>query len=215
MWSRVRKYLLLVLLMLFIIPTAAMAAGADEISPDHWAYKTMQNLISKGYLSSYQGGVLGSGKPVTRMEFALAVDKLLKEIEGGKVQALREDLDGVRKLINEFRNEMVDAQDKMKALDEKIANLEKQRVVLNEDFARMTAGMRALQKELDGLKIELAKTKTELAAANSEVSVLKKDLSDANDSIKASKEMEQRLQKSQRRTNVFLGLAFILALVKK
>ena len=209
-----RKYLLLLLLVLFVIPTAAMAAGPDEIGPDHWAYKTMKTLIGKGYLSSYEDGTLGSGKPVTRMDFALAVDKMLKEIEGGKVQALREDLDGVRKLINEFRNEMVDAQGKVKSLDEKIANLEKQRVVLNEDFSRMTVGMRGLQKELDGTKVELAKTKTDLASANMEVSALKKDLSSANDSIKASKEMEKRLQKSQRRTNIFLGLAFIVALVK-
>lgn len=200
-------------MLLLLMPTALPAAETGDIGPDHWAYKTMKGLIGKGYLSSYGDGTLGAGKAVTRLDFAVAVDKLLKEIEGGKVQALREDLSSVRKLINEFRNEMVDSQSKLKDLDDKISYLDKQRVVLHEDFARMTVGMRASQKEMADLKEELDRTKVNLAAANTDLATLRKDLNAANDSINASKEMEARLQKSQRRTNIFLGLALVLALI--
>src|SRR5258707_1018672 len=63
------------------------AAGAQQapdmfkdMDPNHWAYQATENLRSKGILIGYPDGYFRGKRTLTRYEFAVAIDRLLKNL---------------------------------------------------------------------------------------------------------------------------------------
>ena len=67
--------------MLFALVGTAMAQTTD-VPKDHWAYNAVQELVSKGYVTSYPDGTFMGNRTLTRYEFATVVKRILDNIDG-------------------------------------------------------------------------------------------------------------------------------------
>src|ERR1041385_2539173 len=56
-----------------------------DLDPNHWAYQATENLRQKGILIGYPGGYFRGKRTLTRYEFAVALDRLLKNLPPGQV----------------------------------------------------------------------------------------------------------------------------------
>lgn len=115
-------------------PASAQEMFAD-VPVDHWAYQAVNNLQERGIVIGYPDGTFGGKRAMTRYEFAVATDRLMEwvrrtimenldtdvPVPGGGVSEARvrelidervrnlptrEDLETVRRLVEEFRGEL-------------------------------------------------------------------------------------------------------------
>ena len=112
----------------------AQAAPFLDTPTNHWAYEAVQNLAAKKIIIGYPDGTYGGRRPMTRYEFAVAIDRLLRTLADMNsptpppgtppANALTQDeLNQVQALIDKFRPELdtiqtnlKDAQDNIDAL---------------------------------------------------------------------------------------------------
>ncbi len=112
----------------------AQAAPFLDTPTNHWAYEAVQNLAAKHIIIGYPDGTYGGKRPMTRYEFAVAIDRLLRTLNDMNsatpppgtppANALTQDeLNQVQALIDKFRPELdtiqanlKDAQDNIDAL---------------------------------------------------------------------------------------------------
>jgi len=111
-------------------PASAAEMFAD-VPTDHWAYQAVNNLQERGIVIGYPDGTFGGKRAMTRYEFAVATDRLMEWVRRSiqensnppaagltedqvrqmiedRVKNLptREDLETVRRLTEEFRDEL-------------------------------------------------------------------------------------------------------------
>lgn len=152
-------YVLAVLMVLTAVPVFAQGAFND-VPPDHWAYDAVNMLQKDGYIIGYPDGTFQGKRSITRYEFAVAIARIITNlpkptippetnlsdyVKRGELSdfvkrselpdftkfANRADLDAIRKLVDEFRDELtamgcdVDALKRdVAALDARVAALE-------------------------------------------------------------------------------------------
>jgi len=81
----------------------------QDLPKDHWAFKDVEYLVSKGYLDGYPDGNFKGRKVVTRYDLALIFARILRKIEekakGGQ-EASDSELASVSRLTREFKDEL-------------------------------------------------------------------------------------------------------------
>lgn len=115
---------------------ASAAEMFADVPTDHWAYQAVNNLQERGIVIGYPDGTFGGKRAMTRYEFAVAVDRLVdwvnksiaaippaptppaetpgvtedrvRELIDERVKDLptKEDLETVRRLVDEFKDEL-------------------------------------------------------------------------------------------------------------
>ncbi|MBQ7525632.1 MAG: S-layer homology domain-containing protein [Abditibacteriota bacterium] len=129
---------------LVAIACAAFAQGAFvDVPTDHWAYDAVNQLQRVGIIVGYPDGTFGGKRAMTRYEFAVAIARLLPLLNGDTVinndvdlsgyakksdipafsGASKGDLDALRKLVNEFGDELASLGVDVDALKRDVANL--------------------------------------------------------------------------------------------
>ncbi|MBO7394339.1 MAG: porin [Abditibacteriota bacterium] len=129
---------------LIAIACAAFAQGAFvDVPTDHWAYDAVNQLQRVGIIVGYPDGTFGGKRAMTRYEFAVAIARLLPLLNGDTVisndvdlsgyakksdipsfnGASKGDLDALRKLVNEFGDELASLGVDVDALKRDVANL--------------------------------------------------------------------------------------------
>ena len=129
---------------LIAIACAAFAQGAFvDVPTDHWAYDAVNQLQRVGIIVGYPDGTFGGKRAMTRYEFAVAIARLLPLLNGDTVinndvdlsgyakksdipafsGASKSDLDALRKLVNEFGDELASLGVDVDALKRDVANL--------------------------------------------------------------------------------------------
>ena len=73
----------------------------------HWAYDAVTELIQKGYVSTFDDGTFRGDQPVDRFAFAAAVHQILRQVETGLGRVDEADVELLRQLATEFRDELV------------------------------------------------------------------------------------------------------------
>ena len=64
-----------------LAPSAsAQAAPFLDTPTNHWAYEAVQDLAKKGIVIGYPDGTYGGKRPMTRYEFAVALDRALRTV---------------------------------------------------------------------------------------------------------------------------------------
>ena len=58
----------------------AQAAPFLDTPTNHWAYEAVQDLAKKGIVIGYPDGTYGGKRPMTRYEFAVALDRALSTV---------------------------------------------------------------------------------------------------------------------------------------
>ncbi|HEY3413392.1 MAG TPA: S-layer homology domain-containing protein [Armatimonadota bacterium] len=68
-------------LLVAAIATAHAQAPFADVPKDHWAYEAVSTLSQRGYMLGYPSGSFDGKKAMTRYEFAVAIARLLPQLE--------------------------------------------------------------------------------------------------------------------------------------
>ncbi|MCQ4763305.1 S-layer homology domain-containing protein [Cloacibacillus evryensis] len=121
------KKFMAVLAMVAVVAFAAPALAATnpfmDVPQGHWAYDAVGLLASRGIVSGYPDGAFKGAQPATRYEMASVVARALVAIDADK--ASKQDLELLKKLVMEFKDELDALGVKVDKLDKRVAVLEK------------------------------------------------------------------------------------------
>jgi len=204
-----------VILGLCFLLIAGPAFGQSRPYSDvpEWAYQAVKKLVDNGYLELYEDGTFQGNNPVDRYTLALVVAKILTNFGEGPVRGGQEDVALLRKLSNEFQNELVLLTLKNKELEARLVQIEQGKLILAEDQTKNTTGLQMLSEEAKALRAEIVSLRSQVAELLKEKNRLEAQLftleknqekqKDALDSLKAELAQEKK-------TNRFLLLFAVL-----
>ena len=115
----------------------AQAAPFLDTPTNHWAYEAVQDLAKKGIVIGYPDGTFGGKRPMTRYEFAVALDRALRTVadmvaaqQPGAPPApagtpaagtvTQDDLNRLQALVDKFRPELDTIQADLKTAQDNI-----------------------------------------------------------------------------------------------
>ncbi len=118
-------------------PAQAQAAPFLDTPTNHWAYEAVQDLAKKGIIIGYPDGTFGGKRPMTRYEFAIALDRALRTVadlvaaqQPGAPPApagtppvgtvTQDDLNRIQALVDRFRPELDTIQTNLKTAQDNI-----------------------------------------------------------------------------------------------
>ncbi|HEY3414816.1 MAG TPA: porin [Armatimonadota bacterium] len=117
-----RKYATIAALTLGAALFRPALAQTSDVAPDHWAYKAVQDLASKGLVLGYPDGKFLGPRTLTRYEMAAIVKRVVDRLENKPEpttpavtpttpappppSASPEDLAEVRRLVEEYKTEL-------------------------------------------------------------------------------------------------------------
>lgn len=98
----------------------------SDVRPTDWAYEALSRLIENyGCIAGYPDGTFRGNRAMTRYEFAAGLnaclDALSERLGGGVSQ---EDLDALRRLVDEFRSELATLRGRVDNLEARVTELE-------------------------------------------------------------------------------------------
>jgi hypothetical protein len=109
-------------LVAFAVPAFAANPFVD-VPMNHWAYDALSQLAAKGIIQGYPDGSFKGNQPMTRYEMATAVARALAVLDMDR--ASKEDVEMLKRLVVEFKDELDALGVKVDELDERVAVLEK------------------------------------------------------------------------------------------
>jgi len=112
----------IIALVAFAAPALAAANPFMDVPAGHWAYDAVAQLASRGIASGYQDGSYKGAQPTTRYEMASMVARMLAAIDMEK--AAQRDVDLLKRLVLEFKDELDALGVKVSDLDKRVALLE-------------------------------------------------------------------------------------------
>ena len=110
---------------------SAQAAPFLDTPTNHWAYEAVQDLAKKGIVIGYPDGTYGGKRPMTRYEFAVALDRALRTVSD-MISAnppagtppvstvTQDDINRLQALIGKFRPELDTIQTNLTAAQDNI-----------------------------------------------------------------------------------------------
>lgn len=173
-----KKVISITVLLILIFTGGALAQQFDDVPRDHWAYDSVQTLSERGYLSLYSGEDFNGEKALTRYEMAEIIANLLENTVGAaSPQNLsEEDVDVIRELSLEFRDELVTVAQRQKDFEERLKNLENTNQIQNEDIANINvkiAEMNEDVKKVSNLEASVNEIDSQIKSLEEELSRLK------------------------------------------
>ena len=148
---------LIVLLLLSLVSLPLNAVEITDVSEDHWAYDSVRLMVDRGYISLYEGGTFEGTNRISRFELAEILANLLEDLEEGVVDMQEEDIDILRELSIEFRDELVEVAADMELFQDRIAELEEESLVQGEEIAEIYEGMSTVEQEVTDMIDEIAR----------------------------------------------------------
>lgn len=139
----------LVSLVVCLIPCRSEGAEIKDVPKEHWAYQSVKSLVDKGYLGLYGDGTFQGTKAVDRYTLAVVIARILNEIDSGRIGATPEDVELLRKLSGEFREELVLIASELEMFKKTLDEHDKARQVTKEDIAKLTFTQREMKAEVD------------------------------------------------------------------
>ena len=109
-------------LVAFAAPVFAATNPFMDVPMNHWAYDAIGQLAAHGILSGYPDGTYKGKQPTTRYEMASALARALAVVDMTK--ASKQDVEMLKKLVMEFKDELDALGVKVDALDKRVAVLE-------------------------------------------------------------------------------------------
>jgi polyhydroxyalkanoate synthesis regulator phasin len=154
-------------------PALAQGPFAD-VPTDHWAYDAVNELAKQGIVNGYPDSTFGGKRALTRYEFAMAIQRMLQEVQrridakGGTAQPAPTDLSNYYTKTE---------------IDEKLRN-----VPTREEVDR-------LRSDVDQLRRLATEFQDTLAALGTDVDQLKRDLAALRDRLTALENEVHRMPK--------------------
>ena len=117
----------LVILTIAVMAMATIAQAATnpfmDVPANHWAYDAVAQLASRGIISGFPDGAFKGAQPATRYEMASALARAVARIDMEK--ASKQDVELLKKLIVEFKDELDALGVKVDKIDARLAVMEK------------------------------------------------------------------------------------------
>ena len=137
-----------------------------DITSEHWAYKSIENLTKKGILD-ISSNVFNGEKAINRFDMAYFLSKTLDRVENDKAD--RADLIVIEHIVYEFSEELskfgFDSQTYLKKVDTFEAKLEENRVSNEENKKNLLK----LETKLDSLEKDISR-KNQFITSDSSIS---------------------------------------------
>ncbi|MBD2578845.1 iron uptake porin [Oscillatoria sp. FACHB-1406] len=99
-----------------------------DVSPTDWAYTALSDLVKRyDCLVGYPDGSFRGNRPLSRYEFAAGLNACLNQIErliGGNGGVSQEDLESLRKLTQDFQEELAVLKGRVDGLEARVTELE-------------------------------------------------------------------------------------------
>jgi hypothetical protein len=102
----------------------------SDVRPTDWAYEALRSLVERyGCIAGYPDGTFRGNRAMTRYEFAAGVNSCLQQIErliagSGSGNASKQDLETLRRLVDEFQPELAALGSRVDKLEGRTAFLE-------------------------------------------------------------------------------------------
>jgi uncharacterized coiled-coil protein SlyX len=175
-----KKVISLTVLLILIFSVGAFAQQFDDVPRDHWAYDSVQTLAQRGYLSLYSGEDFNGEEPLTRYEMAEIIANVLENTVGGtsSQNLSEEDVDVIRELSLEFRDELVTVAQRQKDFEERLNNLEDTNQIQNEDIANLNVEIAEMNEDVQKvstLEESVNQIDSQIAALEDELAALKEE----------------------------------------
>ncbi|MFN2362959.1 MAG: S-layer homology domain-containing protein [Halarsenatibacteraceae bacterium] len=146
-------------IIIFVVFSFAINVNAVEIEDvpeDHWAYENVKVLVERGYISLYDDDTFAGSNRVSRYELAEVIANLLEDIQVGDTEVGEEDIDILRQLSLEFRDELVDVADDMDLFSDRVDKLEEEVLIQGEEVAEIYESMDETEREVTRIIDEIA-----------------------------------------------------------
>ena len=189
--SRVMCGLLVLVMFVSVMAQPAQAAAVTDVPSDHWAYQAVVSLVNRGFLATFEDGSFQGTNPVDRYTLAVALARILDEIEAGRVIGSSSDADLLRDLTNEFRKELVQYYADKKLIEESLAETKKQNLTIEDRVNNVVAAQGELIETVARLKADIMQEAMQTAEnLNKHEELLKKH----ETNIEANQERIKELQ---------------------
>ncbi|SFL12639.1 S-layer homology domain-containing protein [Halanaerobium salsuginis] len=171
--SIAKKVLMITLLLSMVFTFSVSAQEFSDVPRDHWAYDSVHKLAERGYLSLYAGEDFNGDQAVTRYEMAEVIANLLDNMTTNNQDLSEDDVDTIRELSLEFRDELVDVVQRQKKFEDRLKEVEDQNQIQDEDISDVNVRVAELQEEVQSLSDHI----DNLAQLNSDVTNINQRLS--------------------------------------
>lgn len=109
-----------------VIAPATSAPMFPDLPQEHWARDAVAALAAKGLVEGYPDGTFKGDRAATRYEVAMIVARLLAKIEQEEATfATKADLDNLRRLVDQLRNELDALGVRVQNLENNVGKLDK------------------------------------------------------------------------------------------
>jgi len=109
-----------------VVAPAMSAPMFPDLPQEHWARDAVAALAAKGLVEGYPDGTFKGDRAATRYEVAMVVARLLAKIEQEEATfATKADLDNLRKLVDQLRNELDALGVRVQNLENNVGKLDK------------------------------------------------------------------------------------------
>jgi len=143
-------WVLAIAMVLFVMAPSFAAPLFPDVPEQHWARDAVADLAAKGILEGYPDGTFKGDRAATRWEMAMALHRFLAKMEAEHATfATKADLEALRALVNNLKDELdalgvrvKNLEDNVSALDKRVTELE--RITFEGDFTTrfVTIGLR-------------------------------------------------------------------------
>ncbi|HLV09012.1 MAG TPA: S-layer homology domain-containing protein [Halanaerobiales bacterium] len=175
-----KKTIIITLILLLSMNLSVSAVSINDVPANHWAYQSVKTLIDRGLLSLYDDGTFRGSDKVSRFELAEIVARILENIEVGVSSVSSTDMELLRKLSYEFRDELVDLAEQGNIFKEQISSLEQKNIIQDEFMTEL--------KDHD-----IASLDKKIINVDERVSNVEDDVSNIIDTILVIKDLQEEL----------------------
>ena len=133
-------WLLAIALVIVMMAPAFAAPLFPDVPEQHWARDAVADLAAKGILEGYPDGTFKGDRAATRWEMAMALQRFLAKMEAEHAKfATKADLEALRALVNNLKDELDALGVRVKNLEENVSALDKrvtelERITFEGDF---------------------------------------------------------------------------------
>ena len=166
-----------IILTVLAFATNVGAVDIEDVPEDHWAYENVKVLVERGYISLYDDDTFAGSNRVSRYELAEVIANLLEDIHVGDTEVGEEDIDILRQLSLEFRDELVDVAADMDLFSDRVDELEEEVLIQGEELAGFYETLDDVEREVAQIIDEIAS----LRAIEDEVENLEARLDDLDE----------------------------------
>jgi len=145
-----------IILIVLAFATNVGAVDIEDVPEDHWAYENVKVLVERGYISLYDDDTFAGSNRVSRYELAEVIANLLEDIHVGDTEVGEEDIDILRQLSLEFRDELVDVAADMDLFSERVEELEEEVLIQGEELAGFYDTLDDVEREVAQMIDEIA-----------------------------------------------------------